>query len=269
MENNRAWSIILAVVVTAVVVGGGVYWWQSLQSSRQTQNTQSEIVSDQPSQETSQAKEGTVPSTTKTKTTPESGNGIFAKIKQELNSGEDLAPTKKPSFPLPTDIHEAQIDNYYLLGDVFVALVRRSSINVYLEGLPAGFDASFAGIIAADNNSGKWEKILTIRDSNTTDKNNPYAIWTDGGYKTSQRYLFLTVVDQNGAGSGEGIMKLLTSSDAKEWTQEQCYYFGANYNDPAEDGNYFLFSMSEISEGGSGFEKYSGKECNNFRLINE
>ena len=266
MENNKIWSIALTIVITAVVVGGGFYWWQSLQSSRQAQDAEPASEQNQPSQQATQEASQTTPSATKTQTTSESDSGIIAKIKQELTSGEDLVPTKKPSFTLPTDIHEAQIDNYYLLGDVFVALVRRSSMNVYfLQDLPAGFDASFAGMIAADNNTRKWEKILTIRDSNATDKNNPYAIWTDGGYKTPQRYLFLTVVDQNGAGSGEGIMKLLTSTDAKTWIQEQCYYFDAH----VQGENYFLSTAIEISEGGSGFKKYSGKECNNFRLITE
>lgn len=255
MENNRIWTTILTVVITAVVVGGGVYWWQSSQS-KQTHKQ------DQTSQETPPD----ISSATKTQTTQKSEDNIFAKIKQELADGKDLsAPTAKPSFQLPSDIHEAQIDNYYLLGDVFVALVRRSSVNVVLEGLPDGFNANFAGIIAADSTKQKWEKILTIRDSNPTDKNNPYAIWTDGGYKTPQRYLFLTIVDQNGAGSGEGIMKLLTSTDAKKWTQGQCYYFDAHI----QGENYFLSSATEIAEGGSGFEKYSGKECNNFRLITD
>ncbi len=249
MENNKVWTTVLIVIIAAVVVGGGVYWWQSLQSGQKA------------TQETTQ----TTPSATKTPTTPESKNDILAKIKKELTSGEDLVPTKKPSFPLPTDIHESQIDHYALLGDIFVALVRRPSLNVYLEALPAGFNASFAGIIAADSTTGKWKKILTIRDSNTTDKNNPYAIWTDGGSKTPQRYLFLTIVDQNGAGSGEGFMKLLTSSDAKQWSQEQCYYFDSH----VQGKNYFLSTATEISEGGSGFREYSGKECNNFRLITE
>lgn len=249
MANHRIWTIVLTVVITAIVVSSGIYWWQSLQFDQKS------------TQETTQI----TPNATKTQSIQKSEDSIFAKIKQELTDGKDLTPTKKPSFILPSDINEAQIENYYLLGDVFMALVRRSSMNVYLEALPPGFNASFAGIIAADSTTGKWKKILTIRDSNTTDKNNPYAIWTDGGYKTPQRYLFLTVVDQNGAGSGEGFMKLLTSSDAKQWSQEQCYYFDSH----VQGENYFLSTATEISEGGSGFEKYSGKECNNFRLITE
>ena len=244
MQNNKM-SLMAAIIITAIIVGGGVYFWKNKPVSDITVEKNPEVQ-----MEVSQKTE----------------KDIFSKIEQALANGKELLKTDKPSFPLPENIHEAQIDQYYLLGDVFMALVRKPSSNVQLN-LPADFNADFAGIIAADNDNQKWEKILTINDLNPNDKNNPYAIWTDGGYSTPERYLFLTIVDQNGAGSGEGVMKLLTSNDAENWNQNECYYFGENYNGPKEDGDYFGYSAVGISEGGAGFKKHSGKECNNFEMI--
>ena len=50
--------------------------------------------------------------------------------------------------------------------------------------------------------------------------------------------LFLAVVDQNGAGSGEGNLTLLKINGDKI-TPVGCYYFGTNYNDSQSEGDYF------------------------------
>ncbi|QQR84026.1 hypothetical protein IPJ72_02415 [Candidatus Peregrinibacteria bacterium] len=189
-------------------------------------------------------------------------HGIMTQIEGLLAIGNGLIPTENPNFSLPSDIHEAQVDGYSKLGDIYMALVRRPSMNVQIEGLPTEFNADFSGIIAANPSKGAWEKVVTISDVDPTDKNNPYALWTN------QHYLFMTVVDQHGAGSGEGIMKVVASNDAKEWTKEACYYFGTNYNEPKESGNYFKYSMTGLSEGGQGLQKHSGKDCDNIQLDN-
>ena len=57
----------------------------------------------------------------------------------------------------------------------------------------------------------------------------------------------LSVVDQNGAGSGEGIMKLFTFSNNGSWKLTGCYYFGGTYNGSSENGDYFAYS-SKLSK---------------------
>jgi hypothetical protein len=97
---------------------------------------------------------------------------------------------------------------------------------------------------------------LEIKDSVTTDKNNPYYLVTDGNN------LLLTVVDQNGAGSGEGIMKVFALTQTENWELKSCYYFGGHYSDPSTDGDYFASSADFSKQTPQSIEP-----CNNVQLI--
>jgi hypothetical protein len=181
--------------------------------------------------------------------------GLLSKITHILESGDqDLEITKNPSYELPAEIDDAQIDKYYMIDDVIFALVRRPSMNVRLD-IPKDFNANFSGLIAADTTNKEWKKLFSIQDKEITNKNNPYAIWID------QKALYVSIVDQNGAGSGEGIAKIVKSSDLINWETDYCHYFGSEYRGPDEDGDYFLFSSFLLGR------EQSGDRCNNFTLI--
>ncbi len=171
---------------------------------------------------------------------------LSSTIANTLQSGAKIGEITKPALGFPSDINESQVKKYFQLGDLRFALVLRSSMNVPLQ-LPADFIQSFAGMLAARKGESAWEKWLEIKDTNPdsaksqSSKNNPYYLWVDG------ERLLLSVVDQNGAGSGEGLMKVFALSEKGLWELDACYYFGGRYSDSERDGDYFAFS-SKLSK---------------------
>jgi uncharacterized RDD family membrane protein YckC len=139
------------------------------------------------------------------------------------------------SYLLPSDIYREQIRKTYKFDNLEYALVMRPSMNVLFKDFPSDTEVSFVGVLTANSIDRTWEKTWEIQDGEETQKNNPYHIWLDKGE------LVLAVVDQSGAGSGEGIMTLVKLSlDNPEIVG--CYYFGGNYNSLETDGDYFEYT---------------------------
>jgi hypothetical protein len=160
-----------------------------------------------------------------------------------------------PLFKLPAYVNKGQIKNYFQLGDIYFALVMQGSVNVPLD-IPRNFKTTYIGILIAKLGDTQWTDFTGIIDKRSDNKNNPYYMWT-----YSNRIL-LTVIDQNGAGSGEGKMKLFAFSKNETWELTGCYYFGGRYNSSETDGDYFAYS-SKLSEQ----EPAPLSECNNVTLI--
>jgi hypothetical protein len=180
---------------------------------------------------------------------------FFTQISQLLKTGATIEEIDNPKIALPADINEGQIKKYFKLDNIVFALVLRNSMNVVLS-LPNDFTPSFVGVLVAEQGDKQWTKFLEIKDSEPTSKNNPYYLMVD-----SQK-LLLTVVDQNGAGSGEGIMKVFALTETSSWNLESCYYFGRSYSDPSIDGDYFAFSTKFSRQTWQPIEV-----CNNVQLI--
>jgi hypothetical protein len=190
---------------------------------------------------------------------PENNNeqklSFTAKINQSLNAGAAIKEIGNPKLKLPADINAGQIEKYFQIGDVLFALVLRNSMNAVLS-LPDGFTPSFAGVLVAEQGNTQWTKLTEIKDAKATDKNNPYYFMADN------KKLLLTVVDQNGAGSGEGMMKVFALSETNDWQLESCYYFGASFGDQATDGDYFAWSTKFSKQ-----EARPIESCDNVKLI--
>ena len=136
---------------------------------------------------------------------------------------------------LPDGIYNAQIKKTYVF-DKYYALVLQPSVNVYLSELPKSSQISFTGVLARENENQEWQKVWEVKDTISDRSNNPYHMWQEG------KNLILAVVNQNGAGSGEGYMTLVRLHDEEEPEFVSCYYFGGNYNSPLIDGDYYEFT---------------------------
>lgn len=156
------------------------------------------------------------------------------KVENINKQSDDIAEIEDPGFEIPEDIKkETDPISFFQKGDVYFALIRQPSMNVRSK---SSENTDFFGVLIAYKYERSWKKLLEIGDNEEGVKNNPYYLWTEGDkYK-------LSIVDQTGAGSGEGKMKILTSSDLKNWELTECYYFGENYDSPEEDGDYFEYS---------------------------
>mgnify|MGYP003522267729 CR=1 FL=1 len=124
---------------------------------------------------------------------------------------------------LPADIHPDQvikiIHNQY-------ALVVKPSLNIPLPNIPPTMSASYRGVLQWNEATRMWEKILLVEDTNPeiSVSNNPLDMWFEGPSDTD-REPHLLVVDVNGAGSGEGVAKVLvpTSLSWSEWNVVECF----------------------------------------------
>ncbi|GIW69415.1 MAG: hypothetical protein KatS3mg101_0162 [Patescibacteria group bacterium] len=83
-------------------------------------------------------------------------------------------------------------------------LVQRPSMN-----LPIYKGTDYAGVLRRDLGTTYWEEYLRVKSTPDSAKNNPYNLWPE---KDS---LYLLLVDQNGAGRGEGTAKLLKIGENK------------------------------------------------------
>ncbi len=177
-------------------------------------------------------------------------------INETLNKGAYLEEIENPGLATPIDIHTGQIKKYFKMENILFALVLRNSMNISLT-LPSDFTPQFSGVLVAKQGDSQWSKLIELRDVTKTDKNNPYYLLNDN------QKLSLTVVDQNGAGSGEGIMKVFALSDRSNWELENCYYFGENFSNPTIDGDYLAFSTNFSRQTPQPIES-----CNTVQLIN-
>ena len=176
-------------------------------------------------------------------------------IIQSLNNDFTVEEIGNPNLTIPSDINAGQIEKYFKIDNSLFALVLRNSMNVVLK-MPIDFIPTFAGVLVARQGDSQWTKLIEIKDTEATNKNNPYYLIVDN------QKLLLTIVDQNGAGSGEGIMKVFTLSETGNWILERCYYFGGSYNDPSTDGDYFAFSAKFSKQTSQPIES-----CNNVQLL--
>jgi hypothetical protein len=203
----------------------------------------------------------TNPSATSVPSVPQNDNkndqtvSFITQIDQSLAKGASIKEIDNPNLTLPLDINISQIKKYFQIDTILFALVLRNSMNVVLS-LPTNFTPSFAGVLIAQQGDTQWTKFIEIKDRKETDKNNPYYL------AVNNNKLLLTIVDQNGAGSGEGYMKVFALSEIGTWKLESCYYFGAHYNDPSTDGDYFAFSVNFAKQ-----KPEAKASCNNIQFI--
>lgn len=146
-------------------------------------------------------------------------------LKELISSGEELIEIEDPDLELSADIHPNQVLTYFQIGNYYLALALRPSLNTYHYVGPLEDDYPFAGILISSKDGEQWEKFLQVNDTgqDTSNNNNPYYLWLSEGR------LHLSVVDTNGAGSGEGKEKVFYTTDGMHWEQKnECYYFGDN-----------------------------------------
>lgn len=228
MPQNNTEKIILYISLILNVVLAGVFVFGVVENEDDLSLTRPESEDEKNAQA-----EPLLPPAQETKTPPASAP-IKPSNEPESPAPVPTVPSKKPVISvltLPPDIHLGQITK--VVENEF-ALVSRRSMNVPLLNVPASFDASFSGVLRWDDTTGRWVKFLVVTDVNPNDKNNPIDLWFEAPGGPS-RILYLRVKDQNGAGSGEGVVKTLTPKNVEMsgWSIVQCYYHADDTGDGA------------------------------------
>lgn len=159
---------------------------------------------------------------------------IATQINQSLKNHSTIGEIVKPNLVLPPDVNANQITKYFKMDDIQFALVLRNSMNIQ-QPVPIDFKPSFVGILVAGQNDKQWSKLLEVKDIdvNVSSENNPYYLFIEN------EKLLLTIVDQNGAGSGEGNMKVFALSEKVGWKLQGCYYYsGVTIKAPINSDSY-------------------------------
>ena len=164
---------------------------------------------------------------------------------------------------VPTSIMPDQVDKTYTFNGVEYAIFQKGNMNIVRSG-------DISGILYANKNDSIWKIFTHIKDLSGS-SNNPYLMDYQNGK------LYVMVVDTYGAGSGEGIGKLLSlASGANTWNLESCFYYGWSQ----ERFNEIVSSTKNLPEA---IKKYitslpqnlstlssdSKKHCSDFQLIQD
>jgi len=184
-------------------------------------------------------------------------------INHALESGYTVQESRNPTIALPPGIDKTQIEKIFQFGDLLFALAMKPSTNVPLLDLPPGFVPKFSGVLIAHEKSVGWSKFAEIIDIDTQRKSNPYYLWIKDGILT------LSLVDQNGAGSGEGNMSIFALGKNGIWAQKGCYYFGANYDNPLSSGDYFASSKQISQQKEQPIENCKGVSIDSYEIIKQ
>ena len=137
---------------------------------------------------------------------------------------------------LPEGIHPGQIYKIItVMNATRYALVLQRSINFPLEQVPINLSPTFVGILSWNDETQTWEPFLQIQDIVSSDKNistiksNPVDLFFSKEYEENYAIPFrIAIHDTDGAGSGEGIMRVMAPQDSSRiptWKVVDCYYY--------------------------------------------
>lgn len=161
-------------------------------------------------------------------------NSIYCPPNQQIKNGAVQAPL----------YNQDQIKKV-VTGTAFdYGLVQRPGMNI-----PVYNGTDYAGVVRKALGTTDWDEYLRVGSIPDSAKNNPYNLWPEEGG------LYLLLVDQNGAGSGEGIAKLVRiDEEAATFETVKCFYFV-----PEQHTDLSLEQISQLDDENSG-------NCTNFDI---
>ncbi|HZZ98445.1 MAG TPA: hypothetical protein VFG51_00775 [Candidatus Saccharimonadia bacterium] len=111
-------------------------------------------------------------------------------------------PQNEAAVETLPEYYPTQLGGVITLNGIEYVLVSRPSLNVYIKDKTT----DFAGVLRRSVGTTTWGKYVQILSNPDSAKNNPYDLYLENNH------LLLLIVDQNGAGSGEGIGKVIDLS---------------------------------------------------------
>jgi nitrogen fixation/metabolism regulation signal transduction histidine kinase len=182
-------TLVVVIVVIAVLMAGAAWWYES---------NKEEVVSN---------------SNAVTNTTAQS---IFNEIQSRIAAGTSITiNTDKKVSNLPLGIITGQAGDTFILDDILFAQIIQRNTNFSV--LPNDTELNWAGLLVSTDSGESWQKYYSVFSGNV--KHNVVGLFTEN------KTLFIDVADANGAGSGEGNLTRLSSTNGGQtWSKENCYY---------------------------------------------
>jgi len=178
-------------------------------------------------------------------------------------TGEKLDDSEKEAeevieLELPIEVNEEQVYREYDFGDVRYLVYQRTNMNIVFNEI---YEES--GILYADPNDSVWKSFLRINELGSS-KNNVFLLDYD-----NNEFLAL-IIDASGAGSGEGIAKLVSFNESlKNVEMLNCfYYIPEHWN--LESIDDLKDEVQSYCQGNSEYvQDSSNPNCSNFELVGD
>jgi len=107
-----------------------------------------------------------------------------------------------------------QLRKTYTHAGYDYAEIWRANVNIPIPG-----STNYSGVVRKTTGSDTWQEYIEIVSDPDQAKNNPYKLWVGDDF-------YLMLVDQYGAGSGEGLAKLVKiDRENNTYGQVKCFYY--------------------------------------------
>lgn len=148
-----------------------------------------------------------------TNTTPTKASLTHA-LAELVSSGGSLAYTRPyVAHNLPANVLPDQVRLAFVSGDIVFAIAESS-----LYEVPFDRKIQWVGVLGSVDGGVTWEEFYSIPKINNV-YHNIAGIFING------RKLYLDITDNNGAGSGEGnLTRLVSTNGGSSWDWSGCYY---------------------------------------------
>ena len=135
---------------------------------------------------------------------------------EEEDEEDEDSSSELSDSELPTDIYEEQIYKEYTIDDTRFLVYIRSNMNYHLTN-----DNGESGVLYAEAGDTEWKSFIKVNELGTSKNNILYF-----GYDFDINKYVLLLISAKGAGSGEGIAKVVTYNQTdSSWEILECFYF--------------------------------------------
>jgi hypothetical protein len=124
---------------------------------------------------------------------------------------------------IPADVLPGQIrGGVFQIDSKLYAMAYEPNLNFPMARITIK-DIKWHGVLQSSDKGASWKKFFTIKDESDTSgqvKYNPVGVFAENGQ------LYIDIVNDRGAGSGEGYLKRYgTKDDGKMFAMTGCFYF--------------------------------------------
>lgn len=154
-------------------------------------------------------------------------SGVLTRtVEAAIRRGEAVRVARSPHIDtVPAYVFSAQMKDptaAWTLGDVLFLSVHHFDPRTLVD---LHWGAQWVGLLASSDGGKTWEKFFEIHDP-VTEESNPADTVNVESIFVTHGSLFLDLTNRRGAGSGEGHLTRIESSDGgKTWERTACLYF--------------------------------------------
>lgn len=147
---------------------------------------------------------------------------INQEIIKRIQLGQGIIEKNNFQIKNIKDVPEERIDKIFQLDDILFAFVMQSNMNYYFDDI-GDPELEFGGVLYSLDGGNVWEKLYIIKDVKEGDRlvrHNPINFFND------DLGLYLDIIDDRGAGSGEGnLVRLFSDDGGKNWNRQDCFSY--------------------------------------------